>query len=203
MVIPRHTATRTVVRCAVVALAASLSGLGVAAHQQPSDSTALQITQEGDAYLLTVPVSRLLMKLPKDRWVYRKGGPDGSNANPRYFYFDEQSKEKLVVVSGWFEPDTAFKGLEAFWADESAKMTSRGLPPEKVTFEDVGSWKTVLYGQVLEQINSAHMRANLVQGGTWVDLHLSLTSFRPLTESWNSLRSVLKGIMITEKAKAP
>ena len=35
--------------------------------------------------------------------------------------------------------------------------------------------------------------------GTWIDLHLSRTSFEDAASSWRKLRDVLKGIEVSEK----
>jgi hypothetical protein len=186
--------------CTIAAVTVLLTVPGASAGRQAVDQNVLQVRQEGDEYLLTVPSSRLLLRLPKSRWTPRKGGPDGSNTNPRYFYFDDQSGERMLVASGWFEPEASFKGVEAFWSDESAALKRAGFPDaQNVSFEDVGSWKAILYSQSLKEITSAHIRAHWVQAGTWIDVHLSLTSFRPAAEGFKTLRAVLRGISVSEK----
>jgi len=168
--------------------------------QTTDGQSRITIAQDGDHYVLTMPVSRVAMRVPKGRWVQsRPPNVGGGTTNPGYFYFENTGPTEMAILSGWFEPAAAFKGVEAFWADELASLKRAGAPtPQKISFEDLGSWKLVLYSVEQSGIVSAHIRAHLVQSGTWIDLHLSRTSFEDAPSSWRMLRDVLKGIQVAD-----
>jgi hypothetical protein len=66
------------------------------------------VANQGTSYILTVPRSRLMLTLPKNGLVWRRGaGVGGAASNPRYFYFHDD--RAALVVSGWFEPGHRFK----------------------------------------------------------------------------------------------
>ena len=47
--------------------------------------------------------------------------------------------------------------------------------------------------------SNAHIRAHWLQAGTWVDLHLSLTSERTARENHAQLKRVLKAIRVRQE----
>lgn len=171
-----------------------------AARQDPVAQFRLTITQDGGDYVLTLPASQLVMRLPKGDWVRASNNIGGGTANPGYFYFENKTAKQIFAASGWFEPAGGFKGVDAMWADELASFKRNGQPmPAKVSFEEIGSWKAILYSVEMSGMTSAHIRAHWLQAGTWIDLHLSLTSFDSAPDSWRKLRDVLKAIQVLEK----
>src|SRR5215510_13506014 len=95
----------------VLMAVALLSAAPVALAQERPD--ALQISEVGDRYQFVVPVSRLVMAMPK-AGLKRASNP-GAASHPRYFYFTGGS----LNVSGWFEPAQGLKGIKRFWASET------------------------------------------------------------------------------------
>jgi len=166
----------------------------------PSDR--IEITAADHGYMLSVPASRLTMTLPKGNWSRKQKDIGGGTSNPRYFYF-EDGKEESLILSGWFEPDGRFEGVPAYWEKGKKAFKERGLPePVNVSFEKLGGWDTVMYDQNFGKIVSTHMRAHWVQSGTWIDLHLSTTTNGPSADNRKKLRSLLRGISISEKGRA-
>jgi hypothetical protein len=145
-----------------------------ASGQQSSDSVTLKITQEAANYVLTVPVSRLVMTIPKGALQVQRGAASGAASSPRYFLLEDQSGP--LVISGWFESADGFSDIKSFWRKETAAWKRQGLPkPRDVTFEHIGTWNAILYDLPLPDATNTHIRAHWVQSGTWIDIHLSLT----------------------------
>ena len=168
-------------------------GAAVASAPRPD---ALQVASLDTSYELSVPVSRLVMTIPKGKLT--RGPAAAGNNHPRYFYF----LDGVLQVSGWFEPAEKFRGVPSFWEGETRAWQSRGLPePLNVSFGKVGEWDAVFYDMAMPGGTSSntHIRAHWVQSGTWIDLHLSLTSPRPAAEARAELQSFLQTIQVREK----
>ncbi|MFT3734671.1 MAG: hypothetical protein QM776_06575 [Rhodocyclaceae bacterium] len=180
---------------------ASLSVLLFVPSVQAQRADAIAITASSDAYTVTVPLSRLEMVLPRSGLV--QNGPAGGAGNPRYFSFNDPSRG--LVLSGWFEPATAYKGVAAFWESELAGLRRSPLPaPTDVSIERAGSWDAIYYQQPLPEGlklkgSSAHLRAQWVQAGTWIDLHLSNTTPEAYATNRAALEDFLKIIIVREK----
>lgn len=185
---------------------ASLLGLcflaGSCATPGGGSSQSIEIIAANDGYTLSVPVSRLTMTLPKGNWSRKQKAMGGGTSNPRYFYF-EDGKEASLILSGWFEPDRLFEGVPAHWQKDTKAWKERGLPqPVNVSFEKVGGWDTVLYDHNYGKIVNSHLRAHWVQSGTWIDVHLSTTTNGTSADNRKKLKSLLRGISISEKGRA-
>lgn len=108
------------------------------------------------------------------------------------------------MVSGWFEPAQAFKGFEKFWVSEFSAMKQSGLiPTAPPTSVAVGNWLGAAYeiplpNGVAEGV-STHIRAELIKAGTWIDLHISITSLQPLADVRSEALEFLKSIVVNEK----
>lgn len=163
----------------------------------------IEITAANDAYRLSVPVSQLTMTLPKGNWSRKdKSAMGGGTASPRYFYF-EDSKEESLILSGWFEPDSRFEGVPKYWEQGRQSFKKQGLPePVDVSFEKLGGWDTVMYDHNFGKVVNTHLRAHWVQSGTWIDLHLSTTTYGSSADNRKKLRSLLRGISIAKRASA-
>lgn len=163
-----------------------------AAAQRPD---ALQVNDLGQAYELSVPVSRLVMTLPKSGMPGATRAP-GLSSHPRYFYF----VDGRLNVSGWFEPASEFKGMRSFWEDETQTWRKKGLPAAiDPSFQKIGGWDAVLYDTNVSKATNSHIRAHWVQAGTWIDLHLSLTSERTSAETRARLTELLRSIEVKER----
>jgi hypothetical protein len=175
--------------CGMVALA-----LGVMAEGQADRRPSIEVNETPTEYVMTVPVSRLILTIPKDGFVREPGAAKG----PRYFYLDDKTRH--IIVSGWFESDDGFKGIQELWVAEMKAWKQNKLPePRDVTFPDLGDWKAVAYDTVIPNGVDCHIRASWVQAGTWIDLHLSMTAELPADEIRRKLRSVLSSIRVSEK----
>jgi len=173
----------------------TFSVCAAALGQQAPKEVSLQITEQADKYVLTVPVSRLVMTVPKAGLARAQSSASGSTDSPRYFIFEDVPLH--LIVSGWFESDDQFSGVKKLWAEEIEARKKRNLPEAKdVSFENIGSWKTVFYDLT---VPTSNLEAHWVQSGTWIDLHLSLTSNASQTERRDRLRETLKAIQVSEK----
>jgi hypothetical protein len=171
---------------AAILLAASLlPARSIAAPAPPAAS---------GAFDFTVPESRITVKIPAIGLR-----PDAvAAAGKRYFKLSRQ--EPQLIVSGWLEPASAYSGLEAFWASESKSPAYAGAgAPTRVQLLKAGAWEVVAFDIPAPGGTSAHLRAERVQAGTWIDLHLSSTSSRPAAALREELVAVLRAIEIVEK----
>ena len=165
------------------------------------DST-MVMTIEGDTIELTVPVSALSLRIPKGDLAPVEESKTGAQASARYFHLAGASRG--LVVSGWFEPAQAFKGFEKFWVSEFSAMKQSGLiPTAPPTSVAVGNWLGAAYeiplpNGVAEGV-STHIRAELIKAGTWIDLHISITSLQPLADVRSEALEFLKSIVVNEK----
>jgi hypothetical protein len=166
----------------------------VVAGQVPNQR--LTVTEKDGAYEVTLAVSRLVLRVQKDQLVPSK--PGTSSDSPGYFSFED--RQKALVVSGWFEPEQAFKGVEAFWSAEQKSLDQAGIRTEDVVREQIGNWQVVFYDIRLPGGRSSNMRAECVQSGTWIDLHISVTANQSEAEGRKRLRAVLGSIQVGEKA---
>ena len=130
----------------------------------------LAIQETDDSFRLSVPVSRLVMIIPRgDLKVVHDSG-SGPTAGPRYFHFEDAPHG--IIISGWFEPADSYGGIKKFWKGET------------------DSWK--------KNGSNTHIRSEWVDLGTWIDVHISVTTAEPIDTARAKAMSVLKSIRITE-----
>ncbi len=164
----------------------------------PANTETIEISKREGAYELTVPVSRLIMTVPAKGLSQEKNARGGSADNPRYFYFEDNARH--LIVSGWFEPSEGYPGIKTFWEDETTAWKRGGLPePKDVVFSKIADWDAILYDISIPGGNNSHIRAHWLQAGTWIDIHLSMTSDRANAELRTALQSLLKTIQVKEK----
>jgi hypothetical protein len=166
-----------------------------------SANPALVTTIGDDAIELTVPVSQISLRIPKGDLAPVEASKTGAQTSPRYFHLSDPGRG--LSVSGWFEPAQAFKGFEAFWKGEFSAMKRSGLmptaAPSAVTVEN---WSGAAYEVALpglEKSVNTHIRAELIQAGTWVDLHISITTQKPVADARSEALEFLKSIVVSEK----
>ncbi len=152
----------------------------MASYAGPSKNETIQINELKEGYELTVPVSQLVMTIPKGGLSQKNIPLGGSTDSPRYFNFEDKALH--LIISGWFEPAQRYSGIKKSWDEDRKEWNRRGLPdPQDVSF-----------------VNS-HIRAHWLQAGTWIDIHISMTSDRPSVESRAKLAALLKTIQVREK----
>jgi hypothetical protein len=175
-----------------------VAGCSTTGGTRPSEK--IEIKPAGDSYALSVPVSKLMMALPRGNWSIKdQSAGGGGTASPRYFYFEDR-KEASLILSGWFEPDRSFTSVSKIWEQDTQAWKKRGLPePVNVSFEKLGGWDAILYDHNFGSTVNSHLRAHWVQSGTWIDLHVSTTTKGTSAENRKRLRAVLRGISISEK----
>jgi hypothetical protein len=149
----------------------------------------------GEPFTFTVPQSRVIVKVsdPSLR------PDDAAPARPSYFKLTRRDPQ--LILSGWLEPASSYKGLKEFWQSESRSPAYAGaLAPTRVEMLKTGPWDVVAFDVLVPGGGaSAHVRAERVQAGTWIDLHLSTTSARPPATLRAELLAVLRQVQVVEK----
>ncbi|HEX7863635.1 MAG TPA: hypothetical protein VF555_01730 [Variovorax sp.] len=158
----------------------------------------LSVTQQSGAYVLTVPASRLSLAFPSDKLVQGNPRIGGATNNPRYFFFSDEARG--LVVSGWFEPASQFPGAESVWQSDQAASKKNGLPPPTdVSLGKVNDWAVVFYEQTLPGVSNSHVRAHYVRAGTWIDVHISVTTLGAGNSNRETVTAVLNSFAVSEK----
>jgi hypothetical protein len=145
-------------------------------------------------FTFTLPPSQVIVKMSDTSLR-----PDETGSGPNYFKL--MRRDPLLIVSGWLEPAERYRGLKDFWESESRSPAYAGrLAPVRIEMIQRGPWEVVAYDVPLPGIGtSAHLRAERVQAGTWVDLHLSTTSAQPPDTLRAELLMALDGIAVVDK----
>ena len=184
----------------IVICAALLVGLFRPAIATDPSSASLVMNNDGDRITLSVPVSKIEISLPRGDLEGNVGSRTGSAASPRYFRFDDSKHG--IIVSGWFESANQFRGFEEFWKSELQSMKANGVAlrgaPDIVR---VGPWVATAYDVDVGKLNGAnsHLRSELIQAGTWIDLHISVTREGSADDARKFALEFLKGIVVTER----
>ena len=159
--------------------------------------TAVHTHERNDGYTLHVPASKLQVIIPRNGFVQKDPRQVGGSDSPRYFYFADSAHN--IVLSGWFEPDKAFRGMREFWESEIKAYEKNGLPaPTNVTFEKIGNWTAVIYDMNDPGRTITHMRAHWIQAGTWIDIHLSVTASPPNSSARMILIDQIRKVRVEE-----
>ena len=147
-------------------------------------------------FTFTVPQSKVLVKVSDPSFL-----PDAAaSAKPNYFKLSRQ--EPLLIVSGWLEPAQQYKGLKAFWEGESRSPAYAGpLAPTQVEMLKEGAWEVVAFDVSLPGVIQSNLRAERVEDGTWVDLHLSTIAraTTPSTKLRADLLATLRKVQVLKK----
>ena len=176
----------------------TLAFCAIATGQKVPENISIQITEQAEKFVLTVPESRLVMTIPKGDLKQTVSPTHGATDSPRYFLFEDAAGQ--LIVSGWFESADRFGGIKKYWAETIAARKKQNVPDAlAVSFENVGSWKTILYDTASPMNGMSNIEAHWVEHGTWIDLHLSLTSNDSQAVRRDKLRDALKAIEVSEK----
>ena len=147
-------------------------------------------------FTFTVPQSRVIVKVADPSFL-----PDAAaGAKPNYFKLIRQGP--LLIVSGWLEPAQQYKGLKAFWEGESRSPAYAGaLAPTRVEMLQEGAWEVVAFDVSLPGAIQSNLRAERVEDGTWVDLHLSTIAraATPSTKLRAELLATLRKVQVLKK----
>jgi hypothetical protein len=163
-----------------------------------AEDTRLVINDVGPSFELTVPVSQLILSVPKNGLAIGSNKRGGATESARYFYLTNAAEG--VIISGWFEPAARYVDLGDSWSQEMEKMKKSGFPhPQDVERSEIGTWRAILYNYALPNGSSAHARASYVGAGTWIDLHASISSARPGSENRKQVEALVRSMQIREK----
>jgi hypothetical protein len=186
------------ITCLVGVLSVAFAGFPVPAPAVEDPSGTLVVTMLEDSVELSVPVSRLTLTFPRGDLAAVNEPGAGAAASSRYFHFNDEKRG--LVVSGWFEPASSYIGFEKFWMGELVAMKKNGIPirdaPDVVK---AGPWQAVGYNVGLPNGVSAHVRAELISAGTWVDVHISVTGKGSAREAREEAVQFLRSIVAKEK----
>jgi hypothetical protein len=179
-------------RAAIVALLLAVGLMPGAVHAQGARPPAA--TSSGP-FTFTIPQSQVVVKVTDTS--LRPDPP--ANNNPSYFKVSRSDPQ--LILSGWLEPAARYKGLEAFWEGEKKSPAMAGpLAPTRIEILRNAPWEIVAYDIPLPGgITSAHLRAERVLAGTWIDLHLSATSTRPAATLRAELVAALAKVEVAQK----
>jgi hypothetical protein len=181
--------------CVLGVLVAAYS-VPAAVAQDPSGT--LVVTMLEDSIEMSVPASRLTLNFPRGALAAVNEPRTGAAASSRYFHFNDEKRG--LVVSGWFEPASSYVGFEKFWTGELLAMKKHGIPiREAPDVVNVGPWQAVAYDVDLPNGVSANVRAELISAGTWVDVHISVTSKGTGRGAREEAVQFLKSIVAKEK----
>jgi len=119
----------------------------------------------------------------------------GARANPRYFHFEDSARG--IVISGWFEPDHLYRGIKQLWKSETDAWRKQQLPnPSNESFTKLAKWDAVLYDTKVPGGSNTHIRAEWVDSGTWIDVHISVTTTEAIAAARATAMDVFKGIRV-------
>lgn len=196
-------------------------------YADPPQSDVLQVNELKDAYELWVPAEGVIMTIPRGG-LSQKKMRGGSMDSPRYFYFQDEAPNLIVSgwfesreSCTWFwKAENAHKheaasyilspeehilpGIKDFWMGEMKAMMHHGVPkPRDVSFEKLDDWSAIVYDIPLPAPLSAECNSNIraegLWAGTWIDIHISLTSDRPPAGCRAKLVTFLKTIQVNVK----
>jgi len=164
----------------------------------PTAAHRIAIGDTGEKLEVTVPLSKLIMSLPKGELRLVEKNQGGATASPRYFYLEDRSSG--TILSGWFEPAERVSDLQASWTTEMDNLRKRGFgPAQDVESGSVGPMRTILYALPAPRGSSVHIRASYVRAGTWVDLHASVTRDIPAAAARERVLALMRSIEFREK----
>ncbi|RTL41361.1 MAG: hypothetical protein EKK49_02040 [Rhodocyclaceae bacterium] len=157
----------------------------------------IAITEQAQAFEISVPVSSLSIRLPKAG--FKRELPrnvSGATASPRYFMFSDDARG--IRLSGWFESASRFEGVKD---SPPTVLQGRTLAHQNVVKKKTGAWDTVESDQVdgSLHLNMTNIHAHVVRAGSWIELHLSMNSAQPLATQREQLAEVLRSIQIVER----
>jgi len=179
----------------VLLVAAIALMVGCASSPTISPKESIAIVEQDQSFDVTVPVSRLALRIPKAN--FKRSAPAvaaGSTASSRYFLFEDRVRG--ITLSGWFESARRFPGVNE---PPVGILEGEPMPHRNVSFERLNDWNVVFYDALFRSTVTKNVNAHLVRADTWVELHLSGYPDRPLTEQRALLVETIRSIQIQEK----
>ena len=184
----------------VVSVAAGAKAVAADSPASP-DPTRLVVERHGDQFVLNVPATRVSLSFPAEGMMQNSPtSAETGNQHPRYFMFSD--KISGVVLTGWFEPADKYKGFDAFWKSELRSLSRvPQYEPRDVRTGKIGEWETAAYDIDLptEGASNTHLRTEWVGMGTWVDIHISVTTMEPIEAARARALKLLESLHVSEK----
>ena len=163
-----------------------------------SKAQGIQINTVEQSYQISVPQSSIILAIPKGGMSPAKNTFGGSANNSRYFFLADDANQ--IAISGWFEPEQRFRGVKSSWESDTAEWSRKGLPtPQDISFQKIDNWDAIIYDMAVPVGSNSHARAHLLQAGTWIDMHISLTERSPSVALRVKLLALLRSIQVIEK----
>jgi hypothetical protein len=175
-------------------IASGSSSLETPAGPSPA---ALIVTEEDGIFRLAVPASRLVMTLPRGTLARETTSAGGATSNPRYFHFTDS--DRGINLSGWFESAESYAGFDKLWGQQIEAWRKGGMPsPLNAVKSRLDGWELVSYDISLPSGSDAHIRAEWVQDGMWIDLHVSVGNSQPIESVRATALEIFKSIRVSE-----
>jgi hypothetical protein len=170
-----------------------LALLTACATREVGPQDRISISEAESAYEVSVPLSRLIMTVPKGAIVRDTSQRGGAMDSPRYFRFHDRASG--TILSGWFEPASRYVDLR-----HSLKVETESLG-EPLDLEEgtIGGMRVLSYYLAVPRGNSAHIRASYIGAGTWVDIHASVTADRSRDEVKKQVSALVSSIAFRRK----
>lgn len=179
-----------------VAVPLALSLAAPPATAAPTEET-LTMKETEDAFVLTVPVSRLVMEIPREGLAIADEPGARAGRNPRYFHL--ANRKQGLVISGWIEPVKDYMGIDDLWKQQTdAWKQSHAPDPQNSSIIKLKTWDAVLYDLDMPHGKSTHIRAEWAQLGTWIDLHIAVTTYDSIELARKNAMDLLKSIEIKD-----
>jgi hypothetical protein len=174
--------------------AAVLLAFCVAPGAALAQGAAPPASASGEPYTFTMPQSRVVVKVTDASLHPDTRMPSKPN------YFAVSRRDPQLILSGWLEPAARYKGLDAFWEEEKQGPAYAGpLAPTRVEKLRQGAWEIVAFDVALPGGTQSNLRAQRVEAGTWIDLHLSTASTRPSATLRADLLAALRKVEVVQK----
>ncbi|MCX5848044.1 MAG: hypothetical protein NTW65_01145 [Deltaproteobacteria bacterium] len=133
---------------------------------------AIEISELEKVFRVAVPISKLIMTIPRSGLSIAKNQFGGSANHPRYFYFRDASSK--LEISGWFEPSNLYPGEEKYFGELTKVWKANGLPvPENVKLLKRNDWVVTSYDMPYRNCYTPNIQAHFVKDNTWINLHIS------------------------------
>lgn len=144
-------------------------------------------------YELTSSWSNLLITIPKV-------GMSSPLVEATRSRFELSNLNDMVIISGWFEPETKFPGVQKVWQGNLNGWRKANLPtPLDVSFAESGNWQIVEYSVIGDKIQQFNIESHWVQAGTWIHLHLSIVAPNIDSSVKMKLQKYLRQINLIQK----
>jgi hypothetical protein len=161
---------------------------------RPQAGSGLVVADTGAGYDVTVDESKLVLKIPPG---FARAEGSGSN-NPNYFQF--LATAETSEISGWFEPAAHFTSARDVWEGDVASWKRSGVPdPRDATFIHHKDWDCVRYENAIPGASNTHLRAHYIQDCTWIDVHISVTTQKPVSEARARALEILDALEVVGK----